>query len=87
MNAANRSQARWVIDKFPWNFKSFRQMTSERFHAENFCSIMAAEQKIHAEFFSGDGRPVRGFASNKRVDVFLCDAVDFRTGGAGDNAD
>src|SRR5438874_6171043 len=81
------SQARWAIDKFPWNFKSFRQMRSEGFHAENFCSVMAAEQKIHAEFFSRHGGPVRGFASNKCVDVFLRDAVDFRAGGAGHNAD
>src|SRR5437773_1918057 len=82
-----RSQSRWAIDKFPRNIKSFRQMRRERFHAENFRGVMPADQKVHAEFFSSYSGPVRSFASNKRVNVFLCDAVDFRTGGASYNAD
>src|SRR5882724_9396792 len=47
---------------------------------------MSAEQKIHAEFLSRDRGPVRRFAGDKRVDGFLCDPINFRTGGASHNA-
>src|SRR5260370_11571052 len=47
---------------------------------------MTAEQKIHAELLSGNSGPVRRFASNKGVDVFLCDPVNFRAGATSYNA-
>src|SRR5436309_2540809 len=81
------SQPRWAIDKFPWHPEPFRQMRSERFYAKHFRGVMSAEQKIHAEFFGGNCGPVRGFAGNKCVDVFLCYPVNLRGGGSGYNAD
>ena len=62
-------------------------MRSQRFYAEHFRSVMAAEQKVHAELFSRNGGPVRRFASDKGVDVFLRDPVDFRAGATSHNAD
>src|SRR6266516_1239074 len=61
-------------------------MRGHRFYTEDFCSVMSAEQKIHAEFFSGNSGPVRSFAGDKRVDVFLCDPVNFRASAASHNA-
>src|SRR6266496_1861157 len=61
-------------------------MRSERFHAEDFRGVMSAEQKIYAEFFGGNSGPVRSFAGDKRVDVFVRDPIDFRTGASGHNA-
>ena len=61
-------------------------MRSERFHAEDFRGVMSAEQKIHAEFFGGNSGPVRSFAGDKRVDVFLRHPIDFRTGASSHNA-
>ena len=80
-------QAGGAIDKFVWNFESFGQMRGQRFYTEDFRGVMSTEQKIHAELFSCDSRPVRSFASDKRVDVFLRDPIDFRARGAGYNAD
>src|SRR5881409_2191886 len=80
------SQPRWAIDKFPWHPEPFRQMRSERFYAKHFRGVMSAEQKIHAEFFGGNCGPVRSFAGYKRVDVFLHDPIDFRTGASSHNA-
>src|SRR5215217_4552467 len=54
-------------------------MRSQRFYAENFSSVMSTEQKIHAEFFSGDSGPVRSFACDKRVDSLLRNAIDLRS--------
>src|SRR5262249_42746051 len=70
-----------------WNFKFFRQMRGERFYTENFGGVMSTEQKIHAELFSRHGGPVRRFASDKGVDIFLRDPVDLRARAAGHNAD
>ena len=61
-------------------------MRGQRFYAENFRGVMSAEQKIHAEFFSRHGGPVRSFTGDKGVDVFLRDPIDLRTGGTGHNA-
>ena len=82
-----RSQSCRTIDKFPWHPESFRQMRSERFYAEHFRRVMSAEQKIHAEFFGGNCSPVRRFAGDKRVDVFLCHPVNLRARGPGHDAD
>src|SRR6266516_6203570 len=96
MTAATRSirrltqtplQPARAIDKFLRNFESPGQMRSQRFYAEDFRGIMSAEQKIHAELFSSNGGPVRSFASDKRIDVFLRDPIDLRARGAGHNAD
>ena len=51
------SQSRWAIDEFPWHSKSFRQMRSERFHAENFRRVMSTEEKIHAELLRRQRQP------------------------------
>src|SRR5437773_8571283 len=80
-------QARRTIDKFPWRPEPFRQMRSERFYAKHFRCVMSAEQKIHAEFFGGNCGPVRSFAGNEHVDVFLCHPVNLRAGGPGNDAD
>src|SRR6266567_6958567 len=61
-------------------------MRSQRFHTEHFRGVVSAEQKIHAELFSSNRRPVRSFAGNERVDVFLRDPVNFRAGATGHNA-
>ena len=70
-------QPGWAIDERAWNSESFRQVRSQRFYAEDFRGVMSTEQKIHAEFFGGNDCPVRSFAGDKRVDVFLRDPVDF----------
>src|SRR5205823_7086906 len=61
-------------------------MRGQRFYTEHFRSVMSAEQKVHAELLSGDCGPVRRFASDKRVDVFLCDPINFRAGATSHNA-
>ena len=62
-------------------------MRRERLDAEGFGGVVAAEEKIHAEFFRGDGGPMRRFARNERVDIIFRDAVNFRAGAARDDAD
>src|SRR5262249_33991355 len=62
-------------------------MCSERFYAEHFRRVMSAEQKIHAEFLSGNCSPMRRFARDERVDVIVCDPVNLRAGSAGHDAD
>ena len=62
-------------------------MRGERFDAEGFSGVVAAEEKIDAEFFGGDGGPMRRFARNERVDIIFRDAVDFRAGASGNDAD
>ena|SRR6516165_12306962 len=62
-------------------------MRGKRFYTENFRGVMSAEQKIHAELFSRHRGPVRSFASDKRVDVFLRDPIDLRARGASYNPD
>src|SRR6476620_2971060 len=62
-------------------------MRGQCFYTEDFRSVMPAEQKIHAEFLSGDRGPVRRFPGDKRVDVFLCDPINFRAGATCHNAD
>ena len=61
-------------------------MRSERFHAENFRRVMSTEEKIHADFLGGDRSPMRRFASDKRVDSFVRDPVNFRARGTRNNA-
>src|SRR6266487_4284962 len=80
-------QSAWAIDEFAWNFKSLGQMRSQRFHTEDLRGVMSTEQKIHAELFSGNSRPVRSFASDKGVDVFLANPVNFRACATCHNAD
>ena len=62
-------------------------MRGERFHAEGFGRVMAAEQKIDAEFFGCDGGPVRRLARDERVDPFVRHSINFRTGAAGNKTD
>ena len=81
-----RSQSCWAIDKFPWDPESFRQMCSERFNTEYFRRVMSAEEEIHADFFGRNGSPVRRFTSDKRVDSFVRDPVNFRARGTRNNA-
>src|SRR5437763_10470149 len=47
---------------------------------------MSAQHNLHAECFGGNSSPVRSFAGDKRVDVFLRDPIDFRTGASSHNA-
>ena len=61
-------------------------MCSERFYAEHLGRVMSGEQKIHAEFFGSNCRPVRRFTGDECVDSFVCDPVNFRAGGSGHNA-
>src|SRR6266478_5355560 len=61
-------------------------MRGQRFYTEDFRGVMSAEQKVHAEFFSGNSGPVRRFASDKGVDVFLCDPVNFGAATTSHNA-
>src|SRR5438132_7291241 len=61
-------------------------MRGHRFYTEDFRGVMSAEQKIHAEFFSDNSGPVRSFAGDKRVDVFVCHPVNFRASAASHNA-
>src|SRR5437763_5578831 len=77
-----QSQPRRAIDKFPSDSESLGQMRSQRFYAKHFSSVMSTEQKIDAEFFSGDGGPVRSFPSDKRVDSLLRNAIDLRASSA-----
>ena len=62
-------------------------MRSERSYTEDLRGVMPTEQKIHAELFSGNSRPVRSFASDKGVDVFLPNPVNFRACATCHNAD
>ena len=62
-------------------------MRGKRFNAESLRCVMAAQQKIHSQLFSGNNCPMRSFAGDKGVDIFLSHAVDLRASGAGDNAD
>ena len=55
-------------------------MCSERFNTEYFGRVMSAEEEIHAEFFGGNGSPVRltsgkrGFTSGPGSYMYLpCD--------------
>ena len=62
-------------------------MCSERFNTEYFRRVMSAEEEIHADFFGRNGSPVRRFTSDKRVDSFVRDPVNFRARGSGHNPD
>lgn len=62
-------------------------MGSERFYAEGFGSVVAAEQKINPELFGGDSSPMRHFARNESVDLFSRNAVNFRASAACYDAD
>src|SRR5438128_8336747 len=62
-------------------------MRGQRFYTEDFRGVMPAEQKIHAELFSGNSGPVRSFASDKGVDAFLCDPINVRACATSHNAD
>src|SRR6266550_2124947 len=53
-------------------------MRSQRFYTEDFRGVMSAEQKIHAQLFSGNRSPVRSFSGDESVDLFLCYPVNFR---------
>ena len=60
-------------------------MRSERFHTENFRRVMSTQQEIHADFFGGNGSPVRSFASDERVDSFVRGPINLRARGSGHN--
>jgi hypothetical protein len=62
-------------------------MRGQRFDAEGFGRIMAAENQIHAEFFRRDRRPVWRFAGDESVDSFLGHAVNFRARSSCDDSD
>ena len=47
---------------------------------------MSTEEEIDADFFGRNGSPVRRFTSDKRVDSFVRDPVNFRARGSGHNA-
>ena len=61
-------------------------MCSERFNTEYFRRVMSAEEEIHADFFGGNGSPMRSFTGNECVDFFVCDPVNFRARGSCHNA-
>lgn len=62
-------------------------MGGECFDTESFSGVMAAEQEIHPKLFSSYRSPMRRFARDQRVDFFLSDLIDFRTGGARNDPD
>src|SRR6266480_415533 len=59
-----RSQAGREAQKLPRQFEAFRKMRGERFDAECFSRVMAAENKIDSKLLRRDGSPVRCFAGN-----------------------
>src|ERR1700675_2842353 len=75
------------IQKLPRQLEAFREMRGERFHAEGFSRVMAAQKKIDSEFFRGDRSPMRRLAGNEGVDLIGSNSIDFRAAGAGDDAD
>jgi len=60
-------------------------MRGERFDAERFGRVVAAQKKIDSQFLRGNRRPVRRFACNEGVDFLLRDPINFRTRRAGDD--
>ncbi len=60
-------------------------MGSERFHAEGFGSVVSSENQIDAELFGGNRGPMRRFAGDEHVDLFLRDTINFRAGAAGND--
>ncbi len=48
---------------------------------------MASENQIDAELFGSDGGPMRRFAGDEHVDLFLRDAINFRAGSARNDPD
>ena len=48
---------------------------------------MTGKQKVDAQLFGGDRRPVRRLAGNESVDSFRRNAFDLTPGGTSDHAD
>ena len=57
-------------------------MGRERFDSERFGRVMASEKKIETKFLGCDRGPVWRFTRDKRVDLFLRNAINFRAGPA-----
>ena len=62
-------------------------MCGERFDAERFGRVVPAEKKIDAELFRGNCGPVRRFAGDEGVDLFVRDPMNLAADGASDDAD
>jgi len=70
----------------PIKLEFFREMGRQGFDAESFSGVMTSEEKVDAQFFGGDGSPVRRFAGNESIHPFLSNAEDFGSPGTSHDA-